>query len=248
VWLIYPTRSLQATFRTYGLLNTVGQQSTQKGAGHCLWEGNYVLFDFPSVDLLDSNVSQLEEVYQSSTSLNLLSANLILPAFVLSENELVSRPRMPPLVGMASIFLFCYRNDGTTVPHGLCLSYPSLYEYCKLKSTFTQGCFNDMLTLRASVNMSIHQVGLWQGSFCHTYVKCAIQPSTWQYILQFITGKIGPPIKNVRGYWIAVLELGLLLTSAKTTDSRPIHFFETASELEVLTNLIGKMTLVVTNN
>jgi hypothetical protein len=159
-----------------------------------LERGTTFYFYYPSVDLLDSNVTQLEEVYQSSTSLNLVSANLILPAFVLSENELVDRPRIPPLVGMASIFLLRYWTNGTSVPHGFCLSFPSLYEHCKLKSTFTLGCFNDMLSLRASVNMSIRRVGLQQGSFCCTYVKCALQSSTWQYILQFITGKIGPPI------------------------------------------------------
>jgi hypothetical protein len=206
--------------------------------------GTKFCFDHPSTDLLDSNVTQLEEVYQSSTTLNLLSVNIILPAFVLSQKELVDRPRIPPLVGMASIFLLRYRIDGSYVPPGLCLSFPSLYDQCPLKSTFTQGCFNDMLTLRLSVNASIRRVGLRQGSFCRTYVKCSLQPSSWQYILKFISGKIGPPITNVRGYRIAIVEPGLVMTSAKLTDSRPIHRFETTSELEVLTDLIGKMTLV----
>jgi hypothetical protein len=163
---------------------------TSEAFGHYLAPGKYFLCDLsilpgPSKLLSEFTVCRILPVnnqlgmYQSSTSLNLLSANLILPAFVLSENELVDCPRIPPLVGMASIFLLRYRTDGTTVPHGLCLSFPTLYEHCKLKSTFTQGCFNDMLPLRASVNMSICWVGLQQGSFCCTFVKCAIQPSTW---------------------------------------------------------------------
>jgi hypothetical protein len=93
--------------------------------------------------------------------------------------------------------------------------------------------------------MSIHRVGLWQGSFCHTYINCALQPSTsWQYILNFTSGKIGLPIKNVRGYQITIVEPGLVLTSTKLTNSCPIHRYESTSKLEVLTNLIGKMTLV----
>jgi hypothetical protein len=206
--------------------------------------GTKFFFDYPSINLLDSNVTQLEEVYQSTTSLNLHSDNIILPAFVLSENKLVDWPRILPLMGMVSLFLLCYQIDGKAVPPGFCSSFPSQYEECKLKSMFTEGCFKDMLPLRLSVNMSIWKVGLRQGSFCCTYFKCALQPSTWQYILNFTTGKIGPPIKNVCGYQMAIVKPGLVLASAKLTISHPIYQFETTSELQVFTGLIGKMTLV----
>jgi hypothetical protein len=89
--------------------------------------GTNFFFDYPSIDLLDSNVTQLEEVYQSTTSLNLLSDNMmiILPAFVLSENVLVDRPRIPTLVGIVSLFLLQYCINGKAVPPGFCLSFPS---------------------------------------------------------------------------------------------------------------------------
>jgi hypothetical protein len=80
--------------------------------------GTKFFFDYPSIDVLDSNVTQLEEVYQpTTTSLNLLPDNIILLAFVLSENELVDWPRIPPLVGMVSLFLLPYHINGKAVPH-----------------------------------------------------------------------------------------------------------------------------------
>ena len=187
---------------------------------------------------------KIQELVQTSEIVEIEADEVTNVAFVFLSSDF-QEDKVYGCQGMHNIYQTRYRTDGKELSHSMFKAFPS--EFPCFASRFCDDyAFRQFHALRRLRKHFAKLMGRWsyrQGDFVYNRAELTVSREFWAYILNHIS-IVEPNERKLKRKKIErILEPGFLLKSIRNEFEMDNLHFESSSELQEVTSLLGELVL-----